>query len=619
MRGSVASRCRALLPGSRRSRSSSWRSRSASTFCGRAAPAGRARSPGARALRPHRRWPCPAAALVLAYRAHVREERQRSEVESLLAIMRDVHAAAGTEAAAAVLLEHARSLVGAAGAALVLHTAEGRVLRAQVDGRERARRSLTGETTLPERALFEELETAALIDLSSTRHERRTGLTGLGLPAAIVVALRGETRVVGLLAVERGESFSLRERRLLETVGKHAGSALESGQTARALAAVTALKERLAHEARHDPLTGLANRSLFSLRVAAALARDDNAPAVMFLDLDDFKHVNDTLGHAAGDALLVTVAERLRASLREDDLAARLGGDEFAVLLEHAPSAVEAERAAERVLGALLAPLSVEGHVVRVRASIGVALASRGASTADQLLRNADLAMYAAKAGGQVALRDLLAGHGGRRAGASRARERSARGHRAGTDRALLPAARRPRHRPQLGGRGARSLAPSATRPAAPRALHRAGRGDRPDQRARARHAARGLPSGRGLARDRPGCVRARRLGQRLAAPVRGCAVRAARGRRRSRCENLPARGADAGAHRERRGLRTPSVSSRHCEALRASACAWRSTISAPGHRRWPSSAICPSTCSSWPSRSWTRSRRAPASASSCA
>jgi diguanylate cyclase (GGDEF)-like protein len=123
---------------------------------------------------------------------------------------------------------------------------------------------------------------------------------------------------------------------------------------------------------------------------------------VMFLDLDDFKGVNDTLGHAAGDALLVTVAERLRASLREDDLAARLGGDEFAVLLEHAPTSVEAERAAERVLGALLAPLSVEGHAVRVRASIGVALASGAAHSADELLRNADLAMYAAKAGGRA-------------------------------------------------------------------------------------------------------------------------------------------------------------------------------------------------------------------------
>ena len=343
----------------------------------------------------------PAGAALLAYRAHVRESRQSSEVESLLAIMRDVHAAAGTEAAAGVLLEHARLLVGATGAALVLHTADGRVLRAQVDGRERARRSITGEPTLPERTLLEDLAGTSVIDLSPALPDRRTGLTALGLPAAIVVALRGDARVLGLLAVERGEQFGPRERRLLEAVGSHAGSALESGQTARALAAVTELKERLAHEARHDPLTGLANRSLFALRVDAALARHDNAPAVMFLDLDDFKGVNDTLGHAAGDALLVTVAERLRASLREDDLAARLGGDEFAVLLEHAPTAVEAERAAERVLGALAAPLSVQGRAVRVRASIGVALASGGVSTAAELLRNADLAMYAAKAGGR--------------------------------------------------------------------------------------------------------------------------------------------------------------------------------------------------------------------------
>ena len=343
----------------------------------------------------------PASAVLLSYRAHVREGRQRSEVESLLAIMRDVHAAAGTEAAAGVLLEHARLLVGATGAALVLHTADGRVLRAQVDGRERARRSITRQTTLPERTLLEDLAGTSVIDLSPSLPDRGTGLTALGLPAAIVVALRGETRVVGLLAVERNDPFGPRERRMLEAVGSHAGSALESGQTARALAAVTELKERLAHEARHDPLTGLANRSLFSLRVEAALARVDNAPAVMFLDLDDFKGVNDTLGHAAGDVLLVTVAERLRASLREDDLAARLGGDEFAVLLEHAPTAVEAERAAERVLGALVAPLSVQGRAVRVHASIGVALATGGAATAAELLRNADLAMYAAKAGGR--------------------------------------------------------------------------------------------------------------------------------------------------------------------------------------------------------------------------
>jgi diguanylate cyclase (GGDEF)-like protein len=343
----------------------------------------------------------PASALALAYRAHVRERRQRSEVESLLAIMRDVHAAVGTEAAAGVLLEHARLLVGAAGAALVLTTADNRVLRAQVDARGRARRSFTGEATPPERKLFDELVHATAIDLSQNHPERRMGLTGIGLQAALVVALRGDTRVVGLLAVERSDAFGQRERRLLEAVGAHAGSALESGQAARALAAVTELKERLAHEARHDPLTGLANRSQFSLRVEAALAREGTAPAVMFLDLDDFKGINDTLGHAAGDALLVAVADRLRSSLRDDDLAARMGGDEFAVLLEHAPTSVEAERAAERVMAALVAALTVQERSVRVRASIGVALASSGAGSAAELLRNADLAMYTAKAGGR--------------------------------------------------------------------------------------------------------------------------------------------------------------------------------------------------------------------------
>ena len=144
--------------------------------------------------------------------------------------MRDVHAAAGTEAAAGVLLEHARSLVGATGAALVLHTAKaGCCARRSTAASARAARP--GEMTPPERALLEE-RAHGVVDLSP-QPERRMGLTGLGLPAAIVVALRGETRVVGLLAVERGESFSLRERRLLETVGAHAGSALESGQTAR--------------------------------------------------------------------------------------------------------------------------------------------------------------------------------------------------------------------------------------------------------------------------------------------------------------------------------------------------------------------------------------------------
>jgi diguanylate cyclase (GGDEF)-like protein/PAS domain S-box-containing protein len=159
------------------------------------------------------------------------------------------------------------------------------------------------------------------------------------------------------------------------------------------------------HQALHDPLTGLANRALFSDRVAHALtraSRDGTAAAVLYLDLDGFKRLNDTLGHAAGDECLATAAERLRGAVRTNDTVARLGGDEFAVLLEgtHADEAeAEAVEVARRVVAALRAPVVLEGRGRRLSASVGIAAAGGRASSAD-LLRRADRAMYAAKAGG---------------------------------------------------------------------------------------------------------------------------------------------------------------------------------------------------------------------------
>jgi diguanylate cyclase (GGDEF)-like protein len=151
------------------------------------------------------------------------------------------------------------------------------------------------------------------------------------------------------------------------------------------------------HQAQHDALTNLPNRTLFGERVARALAR--GRPAVLFVDLDDFKRVNDSLGHTAGDTLLVTVADRLRACLRPDDTAARLGGDEFAVLLETA-DADGAALVAQRIITHLAEPFDLDGTTVLVRASIGIALAETGRRDAD-LLRDADVAMYAAKAAGK--------------------------------------------------------------------------------------------------------------------------------------------------------------------------------------------------------------------------
>ena len=163
-----------------------------------------------------------------------------------------------------------------------------------------------------------------------------------------------------------------------------------------------ALEDKLKHQAFHDPLTGLANRALFADRLAHALSRGARRPesvAVLFLDLDDFKTVNDSLGHGAGDALLVVVAERIRRCLRASDTAARMGGDEFAIIIEEA-SDTAPTLLADRILAALAMPYELDGRQLSIHASIGVAISTSGQQAADDLLRDADVSMYVAKAHG---------------------------------------------------------------------------------------------------------------------------------------------------------------------------------------------------------------------------
>jgi len=180
------------------------------------------------------------------------------------------------------------------------------------------------------------------------------------------------------------------------------------------------LEVRLLHEASrnhgkmleslalHDPLTGLANRRLLAERMSMALAharRNKSAMAVVYLDLDGFKQINDTLGHDAGDVLLKMAAERLVATVREEDTVARLGGDEFTIALWHVSGSDDAAKVALKVIEAVSQPYDIEGHTVSITTSAGVGIYPVHGEDADTLMKSADLALYEAKRAGKNAYR----------------------------------------------------------------------------------------------------------------------------------------------------------------------------------------------------------------------
>jgi diguanylate cyclase (GGDEF)-like protein len=237
---------------------------------------------------------------------------------------------------------------------------------------------------------------------------RTPGGREIAIRQAMVAPLVGESGIIGMLTVANrlteGTAFGRDDLLLLETIANQAAVALENGQLEQSLAELSRLKEQLRHQAYHDPLTDLPNRVSFaetaSMRISAERA-DGVRPVVLLLDLDDFKAVNDTLGHAAGDDLLIMVAERIRGCIRDGDVAARLGGDEFAILIDDEPSLDRAIAIAHRLIEVLAMTFPVRAHEVVVGVSIGIVMSHGVNQTADDLLSNADVAMYTAKAQGR--------------------------------------------------------------------------------------------------------------------------------------------------------------------------------------------------------------------------
>jgi diguanylate cyclase (GGDEF)-like protein len=231
-------------------------------------------------------------------------------------------------------------------------------------------------------------------------------LEARGVTHAMVAPLPGEERVIGaiMLANRFGviRSFDHEDLRLLDTLATNASVALQYDRLEQAVLQLSVLQEQLHHQAYHDPLTSLANRTLFTDKVRETLTTTRGEVSVLFIDLDDFKTVNDSLGHAAGDELLVSVASRLRSCLRPEDVVARLGGDEFAVMVEDSRDAEEsATRVARRIMEAFVMPLSVGSESVSVYVSVGIAIAKDHNKSAEELIRDADVAMYKAKTSGK--------------------------------------------------------------------------------------------------------------------------------------------------------------------------------------------------------------------------
>ncbi len=323
-------------------------------------------------------------AVLMVYRAYLRASQERDVWRQLEAASRELNHLDGDRVVTSALVR-AREL---------FHANDVDVLLAARDSQA---------------ACLYAMQDGCLVRLHGDPQEVLLGLGGAGtrvvhaggargsrpIATTLLTVLEGPQGVVGTLRLHFNGAVTLsaRENQVLSTLAHAVAAALFNVALHEE---VTAEAIRQAHQAKHDPLTGLANRILLRDRTDEALAGGSPC-ALLLIDLDHFKEINDTLGHAAGDALLQQVARRLEAAVPAGRLVARLGGDEFAILLQDLSGSAEAGLVAERLLLELAEPIDYQGLTLSVEGSIGVACFPQDASDAEELFRRADVAMYQAK------------------------------------------------------------------------------------------------------------------------------------------------------------------------------------------------------------------------------
>src|SRR3954453_22917269 len=350
----------------------------------------------------------PALTVFAVYRAYMSERQRHERLEFLYGANRTLSRSPEVAGALEALLARSLEAFNADVAETLLFTADGDALRTTHGPGDHR---VTMEHA--DRAIADEL--AGLVDAENPvvsltppfgSPHLRAHMQARGIRHAMIAMLPGEERTIGtiMLANRVGleRSFGADDLRLLEALANNAAVALQYDRLEQAVNKLQSLQNQLHHQASHDPLTDLPNRMLFMERVRDELAMGHQI-AVLFVDVDDFKTVNDSLGHGVGDALLVSVAERLRGCVRPQDTGPLLGGDEFAVMIPGVGAPLMDGRAiARRILKAFELPVEAGSELVSVHLSVGLASSHQSGGDGDELIRNADVAMYQAKSKGKA-------------------------------------------------------------------------------------------------------------------------------------------------------------------------------------------------------------------------